>query len=83
MCGISRSNGLTFRLAFNRLLGPRVHVFDGFNELILNPTSLRIMHGKATPGVRSAALRWVAAHRHEILFQWQLLEQRHIARPAR
>ena len=83
MCGISRSNGLTFRLAFNRSLGPRVHVFDGFNELVLNPTSLRIMHGRATPEVRCAAVRWVATHRHEILFQGQLLERRRLARAAR
>ncbi len=83
MCGISRSNGLTFRLAFNHSLGPRVHVFDGFNELVLNPTSLRIMHGRAAPAVRCAALRWAATHRHEILSQSQLLERRRLARAAR
>lgn len=83
MHGVSKCDGLAFRLTFNHQLGPRVHVFDGFNELILSPLSLKMLDGCATAEMRRAALRWATAHRHEILFQWRQFQDHQAARAAR
>jgi hypothetical protein len=66
MSGILTSNGLAIRLLFTRLFGARVHVFDGDNELVINPGSLEILRGEAADSVKEAALRRVELHKHEI-----------------
>ncbi len=71
MSGNLISNGLVIRLMFTRLLGARVHVFDGDDELILSAGPARILHGEASQEVRRAALRWVELHQHEILLKWR------------
>lgn len=79
MSGNVTSNGLVIRLMFTRLLGARVHVFDGDRELVLGAEPVRILHGEASPAVRQAALRWVERHQHEILFKWRQLGARSAA----
>jgi hypothetical protein len=74
---------LVFRLEFNQLLGPRVHVFDGSNELIFSPLTMKLLDGSGTPEDCAAALRWMAEHRHQILFQWRQSEQRQAAAATR
>lgn len=83
MSGVSKSDGLTFRLVFNHQLGPRIHVFDGFNELVLSPLSQKILDGRGTPEMRRLALRWMALHRHEVLFKWRQFEERQALPAAR
>jgi hypothetical protein len=64
-------DGLVIRVLFTRLLGARVHVFDGDNELVISPLPVRVVQGHASEAVRKAALRWVRLHQHEILLLGQ------------
>ena len=52
---------------FTRLLGARVHVFDGDNELVISAVPMKIVGGQASDAVKASALRWVEMHLHEIL----------------
>lgn len=83
MSAISKCDGLVFRLMLNCDLGPRVHVFDGQGELIVDLLSLRIFNDRGPAETRKAALDWTACHRHELLFQWQRFAQRHAAMASR
>ena len=67
MSGNSTADGLVIRLLFTRLLGARVHIFDGDDELVISPSPLQIIQGRASESVKAAALRWVELHRNEIL----------------
>ena len=66
MSGKFTADGLVIRLLFTRLLGARVHVFDGDNELVINPGPIEVVWGCAPDEVMQAALRWVERHQHEI-----------------
>jgi len=55
------------RLLFTRLLGARVHIFDGDDELVISASPLKIVCGRASDAVKAGALRWVEVHQHEIL----------------
>ncbi len=67
MSGNFTADGLVIRLLFTRLLGARVHIFDGDDELVISPSPLQIIQGRASESVKAAALRWVELHRNEIL----------------
>ncbi len=71
MSAILTCDGLVIRLMFTRLLGARVHVFDGDDELVISADPLKIVQGRASDAVRKAALRWAELHRHEILVMGQ------------
>ena len=71
MSGNFTADGLVIRLLFTRLLGARVHIFDGDDELVISASPLKIVCGRASDAVKAAALRWVELHRNEILLMGQ------------
>ena len=71
MSGVLTSNGLVIRLMFTRLFGARVHVFDGDDELIICPQSLKALSGGVSPEVEKEAVGWVRRHQHEVLLMWR------------
>ena len=73
---ISRFFGIVIAMYYNDHAPPHFHARYGSSEIRVNILSGDIMSGSFPPRAQQLVMEWLAAHRAELLEDWQLAQAR-------
>lgn len=68
---LSKFYGIVIRMLFDRALPARFHAFYQGEEAVVQIFPLHVISGALPPAVTDRVLVWAAAHRAELLADWQ------------
>ncbi len=73
--------GIVIRMFFNDHAPPHFHAQYGEFKMEIGIETLQVLGGKLPPRALSLVLEWAAAHRAELLADWELCRQHQQPRP--
>jgi hypothetical protein len=72
---VSRFFGIIVRMYFDDHLPPHFHAIHGEQEAQISINPIGILRGGLSSRARSMVIEWAALHQHELLENWERLQQ--------